>query len=513
VTKQPQDVGRTIVGMTATTTAPASTPDAAAPVSIGERFSALAAQDPDALAVTCGDETVTRGELERRSNRLARAYLAKGVTQDSLVTIGLPNSVEFLAAAIAVWKCGATPQPISARLPGREREAIIALAQPSLVVGVDPAEVPGLPVVPAGFDPDVDDSPLPPAAAASWKAPTSGGSTGTPKLIVSTQAATVDSVEPFGRLLGMVDNGTSLIPGPLYHNAPFLLSTATLLLGGHVVLMKRFDVHECLALAAKHDVDWVYFVPTMMQRISRLPAEEKQHFPPPSLRVVMHMAAPCPAWLKREWIDWLGPEKVWELFGATEVQAVTLFTGVEWLERPGTVGRAVVGEMKVLDADGNELPPGEVGEVWMRRGEGEEIPYRYIGAEAKAIDGGWESVGDMGSLDADGYLYLADRMSDMLLVGGANVYPAEIENALTEHPAIRSAVVIGLPHEDLGQVPHALIEVEHDVTDEELAAHLGERLVSYKVPRTFERSSEPLRDDAGKVRRALLVADRVPGGT
>jgi bile acid-coenzyme A ligase len=451
---------------------------------------------------------VTRAELESRTNQLARAYQDLGVTPDSLVTIGLPNSVEFLAAAIAVWKCGATPQPISARLPGREREAIIALAEPSLVVGVDPAEVAGRPVVPAGFAPGGDDSPLPRLVAASFKAPTSGGSTGRPKLIVSTQPATVDSVEPFSRLLGMVDDGTSLITGPLYHNAPFLLSTCTLVVGGHVVLMPRFDAAQAVALAAEHQADWVYVVPTMMSRISRLPEQERAAFPPASLRVVMHMAAPCPPWLKQEWIDWIGGERLWELYGATEVQAVTLMTGDEWVARPGTVGRPAVGEMKVLDADGEEVPPGVVGELWMRRGQGVENPYRYIGAEARAIDDGWESVGDMGSIDEDGYVYLADRKGDMILVGGANVYPAEIEAALTEHPAVRSAVVIGLPHPDLGQVPHALVELDAEVTDEELGSHLVDRLVSYKLPRTFERVTEPLRDDAGKVRRAALVAER-----
>nr|MDP9101414.1 AMP-binding protein [Actinomycetota bacterium] len=410
-----------------------------------------------------------------------------------------------------VWKCGATPQPVSSRLPRPEREAIIALAEPTLVVGVDPSEVTGPAVIPAGYTPssELDDSPLSSVAASCWKAPTSGGSTGRPKLIVSTQPATVDSVEPFGRLLGMVDNGTSLITGPLYHNAPFLLSTCTLVLGGHVVLMPRFDALAAVELAVQHDTDWVYLVPTMMGRISRLTPEQRAIFPPPSLRVVMHMAAPCPSWLKQEWIDWLGPSRVWELFGATEVQSVTVMTGEEWLARPGTVGKPVVGEMRILDADGNEVPPSTVGEVWMRRGEGLETPYRYIGAEARRNAEGWESVGDMGSLDADGYLYLADRKSDMLLVGGANVYPAEIENALTEHPAVLSAIVIGLPHDDLGQVPHALVELERPASDEELRLHLADRLVTYKIPRTFERVAEPLRDDAGKARRSALLADRL----
>jgi bile acid-coenzyme A ligase len=240
----------------------------------------------------------------------------------------------------------------------------------------------------------------------------------------------------------------------------------------------------------------------MMSRIWKLP--DRESYDVSSLRVVMHLAAPCPPWLKQAWIDWLGPEKVWELYAATEVQAVTLMHGQEWLDHPGTVGKAAIGEIKILDDDGNPVPNGTVGEVWMRRGEGVDNPYRYLGAEARAIGDGWESVGDMGRLDDDGYLYLADRKGDMILVGGANVYPAEVEAALLEHPAVRGAVVIGVPHEDLGNVPHAFVEVDGEVTDDDLRAHLSQLLVSYKVPRSFDRVTEPLRDDAGKVRRANL---------
>jgi bile acid-coenzyme A ligase len=477
---------------------------------LAEHFAALAAADPDAPAITCAGSTVTRRQLEQRTNRLARAYQELGVTPDSFVTIGLPNTVEFLEAAIAAWKCGATPQPVSSRLPARERRAIIELAEPTLVVGVEPDEAAGHTAIPAGFEPGpaLSDAPLGEAAATSWKAPTSGGSTGRPKLIVSTQPALVESVEPFARLLGMCDGDTVLITGPLYHNAPFLLSTCALVLGGHVVLMPRFDAETALQLVQEHAVDYLYAVPTMMGRIWRLGNDQRLTYDVSTVRVVMHMAAPCPPWLKRAWMDWLGPDRVWELYAATEVQAVTILTGSEWLSHPGSVGRPVVGEMQVLDPAGAPVPAGEIGEIWMRRGAGEPAPYRYLGAEARTMGDGWESVGDMGSIDDEGYVYLADRKSDMLIVGGANVYPAEVESALMEHPAVRTAVVIGLPHDDLGQVPHALLELEGEVTDEELGAHLAERLASYKIPRSFERVTEPLRDDAGKVRRSALAAER-----
>ena len=200
-----------------------------------------------------------------------------------------------------------------------------------------------------------------------------------------------------------------------------------------------------------------------------------------------------------------------ELYGGTELQALTIVTGREWLERPGTVGRAVVGEIEGRDEAGRPLPPGEVGELWMRRGPGEPSPYRYVGATPKSAGDGWESLGDMGKLDADGYVYLSDRLTDMILVGGANVYPGEIEAALDEHPAVRSSCVIGLPHEDLGSVPHALVELAEPVDDAELLDHLRARLAPYKLPRSIERVAEPLRDDAGKVRRSALRAARLAG--
>ena len=493
-----------------TVTSPAPPLTATAGTALGTHIGRLAAAAPDRPAITCGPDSITRAELESRSNRLARAYRQFGVEQDSLVTIALPNGVEFLVAALAVWKCGATPQPISARLPDVERNAIIELAQPRLIIGITPDSASGTAAVPAGYSPDpgLDDTPLDLPPAASLKAPTSGGSTGRPKLIVSTQPASLEAVEPFARLLGMQDEDTALIPGPLYHNAPFLLSACALALGGHVVLMPRFEAGECVRLAELHGATWMYLVPTMMGRISRLPDESRRSFPPASLRAMMHMAAPCPSWLKQDWIDWLGPDRVLELYGATEVQSVTIATGREWLERPGTVGKPVIGEMRILDDDGVPVPPGAVGELWMRRGEGFENPYRYIGAEARVREGGWESVGDMAAIDSDGYVFLADRKSDMILVGGSNVYPAEIEAALTEHPSIRSAVVIGMPDDDLGQVPHALLEMDGAADDEELRTWLSDRLASYKLPRSYERVDIQLRDDAGKVRRAQLAAAR-----
>jgi bile acid-coenzyme A ligase len=165
--------------------------------------------------------------------------------------------------------------------------------------------------------------------------------------------------------------------------------------------------------------------------------------------------------------------------------------------------------MQIRDPGGRPVPPGEEGEIWMRRGAGVPSPYRYIGATARRAADGWESLGDIGRIDADGYVYITDRFADMILVGGANVYPAEIEAALDEHPAVRSCCVIGLPDEDLGNTPYAIVELSEPVPDQDLMAHLRQRLAPYKLPRTIERSTTPLRDDAGKVRRSALRADRI----
>jgi bile acid-coenzyme A ligase len=283
-----------------------------------------------------------------------------------------------------------------------------------------------------------------------------------------------------------------------------------LLTGNHIVVMPRFDASETLRLVETHRIDWLYLVPTMMQRIWRLPEAERLAKDVSSLSVAFHMAAPCPAWLKEEWIHWLGAEKILELYGGTELQAMTVITGAEWLEHRGSVGRTVIGEIEVRDPDGKPVPALEVGEIWMRRGADQPSPYRYIGATPKGADEGWESLGDLGYLDAEGYLYISDRLADMILVGGSNVYPAEIEAALDEHPAVTSSCVIGLPDDDMGSVPYAIVEVSGDVTDDDLIAHLKQRVAPYKIPRTFERATSPLRDDAGKVRRSALRAERLP---
>ena len=474
------------------------------------QLAALTAADPDRIMVTCGDEQVTRRELDALSNRLARDLRGRGVGRGDMVTIGLPNSVGWFVAVDAAWKLGAIPQPVSPRLPQRELEAIVDLAGSRVVLGADPGTFDGRACLPVGYeaDPSISDAPLPDAVSPAWKAPTSGGSTGRPKVIVSGDPATLDPDAP--SILGFRPDGCLVMPGPLFHNGPIVWACGALLSGSQVVVLPRFDAEATLAAVDAHHADVVYLVPTMMKRIWRLPLEVRLGYDLSSLRVVWHLAEPCPPWLKEAWIDWLGPERIWELYAGTEGQAGTVITGNEWLEHRGSVGRPAEGTVQVTDPDGNELSAGEEGEVWLRSVGRATPTYRYLGAEARARDGGWESLGDVGWVDADGYLYLGDRLADMILSGGANVYPAEVESALQEYPGVRSCAVVGLPDDDLGNIVHAIVEPEGDELDiPELLAFLGERLVRYKVPRTVELIHEPLRDDAGKVRRTALRAERL----
>jgi bile acid-coenzyme A ligase len=475
---------------------------------ISTQLSALAAADPDAPAVTCERRTLTRAELDASTNRLARAYADLGVGVGDYVSIAMPNSIQWLQAVIACWKLGAVPQPLSARLPDAEFTGILDLLPRALVVGrVDPrGRVPG---VPADFVPDaaLSDAPLPEAVSPVWKSMTSGGSTGRPKLI----EAGGDSRLPAdgGYALGAQLGDVNLISVPLSHSTGFNTATAGLLLGHHLVVMPRFDAGEFLRLVTEHRVTFLATVPTVMQRLLPVYRADPGAYDLSSIRRFWHLAAPCPPVVKQAWIDVLGPEVVWELYGGTELQALTFISGEQWLAHPGSVGTVVAGEMKVLDDDGNECPPGVVGEIYLRPSPGSAPSYRYVGTTATSRDG-WDSLGDLGhyrDFGADRYFYLSDRRVDMFTVGGRNVYPAEIESALAEHPDVVSCLAVGVPHDDLGQVPYALVQAATNLDAATLLAFLAERLSGYKVPRTIEFVDRPLRDDAGKARRSAVRAE------
>jgi len=490
---------------------------AAAALPYAAVMTALAAIDGDRVALVCdgpdGSAVLTRTELDAWANRLARAYCALGLRYGDYATVALPNCPEFFAACLAIWKIGAVPNPVSHRLPAPERAVIIERANPALVIGVAQGSYEGRICVPANLPVEhLSSLPLPAAQTSPHeRAMTSGGSTGLPKLIVAANAAVYDPQQASPLFKG---RQAVLVPGPLYHGAPFSAAFGGLFSGCKVVVMQRFDALRCLQLIEQHRVDRMTVVPTMMQRIWRLPAEQRTRIDVSSLEFVMTGSAPCPPWLMRAWIEWLGAKVMHEAFGPSERTGGTFITGSEWLQHPGSVGKPSAGvRIRILDDNGRDLPPGEMGEIYVMPAGGTGSTYRYVGATAKVTQDGWESLGDMGYFDSDGYLYLGDRRSDMVLCGGRNIYPAEVEAAIDALPGVRSSAVIGLPDNDLGQRLHAIVDVGPDGSDldeAQIKQHLIERLVHYKIPTSIEIVTILLRDDAGKMRRSALRAARLP---
>ena len=465
----------------------------------------------DTIAISHGKDNLTWEQLERGANARARAFAARGVKPGDFVAIGLPNGNTFFETTFAVWKCGATPTSLSWRLPRGEAAAVLEILKPALVVGGE-ADWNAPNSLPAHFVPeDFSDAPLAAPVARYWKAMTSGGSTGRPKVILDHGPAVIETATD--QMLGIPSGVSLLNPGPLYHNAPFILSHMGLFAGGHLTGMVKFDAEEALRLIEANRVQWVNFVPTMMHRIWSLPEAVRNRFDVSSLKIVFHMAAPMPPWLKEKWIEWLGPEKIWELYGGTERQGACVISGVEWLEHKGSVGR--IGEtskLRIIGEDGQDVPTGETGEIYFLPNDGVGSTYHYLGAEPKRRADGWESLGDIGRLDADGYLYLGDRLADMILRGGANIYPAEVEAAVMAHPDVRSCVVVGLPDPELGQRVHAILELAEpdraQAVVDGMAGFLADQLSRYKQPQSFEIVSVGPRDDTGKVRRTLLRDER-----
>lgn len=456
-------------------------------LALGDIFTRI---PPARTALIHGEEHWSYGKLDCRSAELAGWLAQHGACADDLIAFALPNGPEFLALTFAIYRCGATPAPLSPKLPDAERDAILATMQPRCFVTAGDLPKPALAECP----------PRPPLyIAASWKACTSGGSTGRPKVIVDGRAA---GFGPDTDFIAIPQDSRVLVPGPLYHNAPFSAAVFALWRGNTVVTMPRFDALEALSLVAVERIEWALMVPTMMHRIMALPAEVRECLDFSCWKTVVHTAAPMPAWLKRAWIDWLGPDHIWEVYGATEGLVRCWIGGREWLERPGSIGRPLGGaRLRITGPGGAALPSGEPGEIYAMPATGPGTSYRYIGAERCSIAGGWESVGDMGWVDSDGYLYLADRRDDLIISGGVNIWPAEVEAAILMHPDVASCAVYGLPDPELGMIVHAVVESRSVLTVERLGDFLGTQLARTKHPRSIALSADPVRDDAGKFRK------------
>ncbi len=461
-------------------------------------------------AVEYHDDKLSWKELDARSTRCAHVLRAKGVQPNDLVVIALQNGVLHHVWSFATWKLGATPCIVPSKLPGQELAQIIEMARPRVVVRQSSDSLAGI----VQIDPASDGAPIPGEAALpdiapnNWKAIASGGSTGRPKLIIDRAEGSYNaSISSLIDLVRLPRQGVILNAGPLYHNAAFLFTSLALFARTKVVGLARFDAEECLRLIEAHEAEWVCLVPTMMHRIWSLPQQIRERYDLSSLRVVWHMAAPCPMWLKRAWIDWLGADRIFELYAGTE-GAATVISGEEWLRKPGSVGRIQPDTLSIRRESGELCKAGEVGEIFFPAEA--KTKFEYLGGTLKCDQQGRFSLGDLGSQDEDNYLFLADRRTDLILRGGANIYPAEVEGALDEHPTVANAVVIGLPCDEYGQRVHAILEPVPgaECNIEEINSFVRTRLSSYKCPETYEIVRGPLRDDAGKVRRSALKEER-----
>lgn len=493
----------------------------AAPMSFGRRMAMLADEHPERAAIIFvpqagGERRISWRELDRASNQLARRLASMDVDQGSTVVVGLPNCPEHFVATFATWKLGALPLALRAALPDRERDAILDLARPVAVIA-DWAGA-GYPTLHPGALHQLtalDAGPLPDRVSDPGKALASGGSTGRPKIIINPGPWARVPGTPYALLaaLGFGMGQMQLVCTPLYHSAPFVTSYQGLFDDHTLVLMERFDAARAADLIERHRVEVMYLPPILMQRLAALPGVDARDFS--SVQALTSTGASCPAWLKRRWLGLIGAERVTELYSATESYGHAAIRGDEWLAHPRSVGRPLATELRIVDEAGCVLPPGEVGEIFMRRKAVSGETYRYLGSPpAKSTPDGFVSVGDLGWVDEEGYLYIADRRVDMIVTGAANVYPAEVEAALTEHPSIADVAVIGVQDAEWGRRVHAVVQPRAGLvppTAADLDRHCRERLASYKAPKTYEFVADFPRNDAGKIQRSALAEARASG--
>lgn len=470
----------------------------------------LAEAYPDLVAVTvvAEDGTATRLDwrtLDGRANQVARSFAEEGVGVGDRVGLELPNSEEMVEAVLACWKIGASPVPVRWDLPEWERTRVAEVLEAALLVGRAQADL---------FDRSrtLADGPLPEVVSPAVSGICSSGSTGTPKIIMdhSPSAMSPSTTVPFPANWGVdVGRQTILVPTALYHTNGFAQFTY-LLTGDSLVIMRKFDAALALDLIERERVTAFTATPTMLARMARVPGVEDRDFS--SLVWLQQGAAVFPPALARFWIDLLGGERIYMAYGMTERLGLTAIRGDEWLEHPGSIGRGFRDtEVRILDEHQREVPVGEVGEIYLRSSTTGR--YGYLGAThpLPMTADGFATAGDLGWLDEDGYCHIADRRVDMIVTGGANVFPAEVEAALAEHPGVVDVVVVGLPDTEWGRRVHAIVE-PHDQgappTAEELRAFARDRLAPYKVPKTVEFVAAIPRSAATKVNRAQLVAER-----
>ncbi len=495
-----------------------------------------AQRDPSHLAIVePGGREVTRGELLAASNQLVHGLRALGLSKGDCVAVALPNSVEVFEVFMAVAQAGWTIAPLNWHLTAKEiayilqdsgAKAFIASARFGAACreAADSGDFPASARFAVGdlegFRPLAAlkrDQPttLPDDRSAGGPMTYTSGTTGKPKGVrramgnVSPEIVAA-SQAMFLSLFGMLpgSQGVHLVVAPLYHTAVLNFATNHLHLGHSVVLMDKWTPEATLELIAKYKVTNTHMVPTMFTRLLKLPEASKQSHDVSSLSHVIHGAAPCPVDVKQKMLDWWGP-CIYEYYAASEGGG-TLATPKQWLEKPGTVGPPwPISQIRVLDDDKRPVKTGEIGTVWIRMGE---YKFEYHKDEKKTEDAwsdGFFTVGDAGYLDADGYLYLCDRKADMIIAGGVNIYPAEIESVLVMHPKVVDVAVFGIPNEDWGEEVKAVVQtapgvVPGPLVEAELRDFCADKLAKFKIPRTVDFVEEMPRDPNGKLYKRRL---------
>jgi acyl-CoA synthetase (AMP-forming)/AMP-acid ligase II len=494
-------------------------------------IAAWAAHDPDAVAVIEGTAVTTRAELNAEINRVTSGLAALGVRAGQRGVWCGPNSTEVVVFMHACRKLGLVAVPLPYRFTPEECHHVLSDSDASLVM-VDAAYAPTiaglLPRLPAlrhavsfrGTHPDLrsvedvkalgsPDEPPPPADYGTAMMYTSG-TTGRPKGAIRSRSDRA----LLGAMMAELNFGSGevhLVTGPLYHAGPNAFALLTHITGGTLVVMRSFDPAEWLRLVAEHRVTSAFVTPTHLKRIVSLPDRTLAAADLSSLRTVIANAAPVPYALKQEVVAKLGEGFLYEVYGSTELGIATVLRPEDQLRKPGSCGRPYGGiELKVIGDDGCEVPPGEAGELFVRTALAID-GYHRMAEQMPALPGdeGWKSVGDVAWLDDEGYLHICDRKTDMVISGGMNVYPAEVEAALHGHPAVADVAVIGVPDDEWGERVHAVVVPKPGLTADpaDLDAFLTSRLAGFKRPRSWEVRAELPRTESGKLLKRVLRAE------
>ncbi len=492
--------------------------------------------DKPATIMARSGQVVTYRELDEASMRLAQLFAAAGLRQGDGVALFMENTADYHTVYWATLRSGMYLTPINRYLTAEEAAYIVNDAECKAIVVSstlgDTAtamlpDIPNCPVRLATGTPVEGYDSLEAAVAAHPAEPLaeeklgdfmnySSGTTGRPKGIrrpLSGQAYGERSgLENLIAMLYRVNEDTIyLSPAPLYHSAPLAFTAGVHALGGTAVIMEKFDAAESLAHIERYQITHSQWVPTMFVRMLKLPAEARTAHDLSSHQVAIHAAAPCPVEVKRQMIDWWGPI-IWEYYGATELNGMTVIDTPQWLAHPGSVGKPILGVLHVCDEVGDELPNGTPGVVYFER---DVMPFAYhndpekTAASQHPTHPTWTKLGDVGYLDDEGYLYLTDRESFMIISGGVNIYPQEIENALVLHPKIADVAVFGVPNAEMGEEVKAVVQLAvgvepSDAVANEILAFAREHLANYKVPRSVDFLAELPRLETGKLYKRLL---------